>query len=741
MKFYIATSNLNLDNILQSECILPPIHYSRRCSGYKTYEQLDELRSIESIVLFKYPVRFNINDMGRYNFPMLIEFEDDSQTCDFSDKEIQSGVCLCGHRLNITPKNCRIYFFNERAYKLTLVNTQSSKAIKYYNEYKIYPSTSMLKLEDMPIIKSSVNEISKFEDNILDKQKGLLYAFLLGNKMSVNRNLAKQLRITQELYNILTNLISSPSNYNIFSIHLSSLINDYKDVDPIESNYSKLFYTNFDNAIGKRFLFLKGYLVDFLKKIDCWDMVFEALCKKWNCSFLPDISKLRTENDFSFLRNEIERRTRVTQSEYSKNIPNENLSNIHISGDHVTYSDAKLINVVIKHIIENSVTPEILSAKRMEFYMAVMTEIVSILKDEIGEEKWQESLEKAYVNRLYAFINDPTFAFNINSIDNVELKSIAVFILKGYSFKDCVAYLRLNEIEDYRYILALWGCLCGYMEMSKDALSEILTMENYELVYKKVFGTELAEITQATITSFTQEKSIDYNLLHQILEVFKYKESELLIDSISKCNPSEDSIEKYLNDILNRSPFKRAGKQCENARLALKIYLNRDNKIDVTSIIEKSTLTKAGKKTVCTLLGIDESQTNKKGRKKTEQPNLFADTDIENDKESVKDGKKLNVMTSSYKGQTISALSDEVFPSIPIANQINSNVHKRLEQNWKFTGSQYKNDKREHIRFFINLCKKEGRGDSLKPTSLFNVFTTQLAEQVERELLDYYGFR
>lgn len=120
---------------------------------------------------------------------------------------------------------------------------------------------------------------------------------------------------------------------------------------------------------------------------------------------------------------------------------------------------------------------------------------------------------------------------------------------------------------------------------------------------------------------------------------------------------------------------------------------------------------------------------------------MFADTDIENDKESVKDGKKLNVMTSSYKGQTISALSDEVFPSIPIANQINSNVHKRLEQNWEFTGLKYKNDKREHIRFFINLCKKEGRGDSLKPTSLFNVFTTQLAEQVERELLDYYGFR
>lgn len=741
MKFYIATSNLNLDNILQSECILPPLHYSRRCSGYKTFEQLDELRSIESIVLFKYPVKFNINDMGRYNFPMLIEFEDDSQTYDFSEKEIQSGVYLCGHRLNITPKNCRIYFFNERAYKLTLINTQSNKSIKYYKEYEIFPSTSMLKLENMPTIKSSANDISKFEDNILDKQKGLLYAFLLGNKMSVNRNLAKQLRITQELYNILTNLIFSPSNYNIFSIQLSNFINDYKDVDPIESNYSKLFYTNFDNAIGKRFLFLKERLVDFLKKIDCWDIVFESLCKKWNCSFLPDVSKLKTENDFSFLRNEIERRTRMAQSEYSKNIPNENLSNIHISGDQVSYSDAKLINIVIKYIIENSVTPDILSAKRMEFYMEVMTKIVSILKDDIGEEKWQESLEKAYVNRLYAFINDPTITFNINSIENVELKSIAVFILKGYSFKDCVAYLRLNEIEDYRYVLALWGCLCGYMEMSKDALSEILTMENYELVYKKVFGTELAEITQATITSFTQEKSIDYNLLHQILVVFKYKESELLIDSISKCNPSEDSIEECLNEILNKNPFKRAGKQCENARLALKIYLNRDNKIDITGIVEETTLSKTGKKAICNLLGFDESETNKKSEKKTEQPDLFVDTDIENDKESVKDGKGLNVMTSSYKGQIISTLSDEVFPSIPIVNQINSNVHKRLEQNWKFTGLKYKNDRREHIRFFINLCKKEGRGDSQTQTSLFNVFTTQLAEQVERELLDYYGFR
>ena len=166
-------------------------------------------------------------------------------------------------------------------------------------------------------------------------------------------------------------------------------------------------------------------------------------------------------------------------------------------------------------------------------------------------------------------------------------------------------YNHLNQIQPVTY-----------RQLSEDAIKQIT--EKHEDCHKLKVKTVKGEITMSMM---------------------------ILIDSISKCNPSEDSIEECLNEILNRNPFKRAGKQCENARLALKIYLNRDNKIDVTSIIEKSTLTKAGKKTVCTLLGIDESQTNKKGRKKTEQPNLFADTDIENDKESVKDGKKLNVMT------------------------------------------------------------------------------------------------
>ena len=47
-----------------------------------------------------------------------------------------------------------------------------------------------------------------------------------------------------------------------------------------------------------------------------------------------------------------------------------------------------------------------------------------------------------------------------------------------------------------------------------------------------------------------------------------------------------------------------------------------------------------------------------------------------------------------------------------------------------------------NIRFFINLCKKEGFSGNVKgPTSLTYVFTQEMASKVEKELLIYYDIR
>ena len=489
MKFYIPTSSLNMDNLLQSECILPISHYAQRLTGYKSYEQLEELRPFNAIVLFKYPVQFTINDVGRYNYPMLIEFEDDLQTQDFCGNEIQDGVCFCSHALNLTPTNCCFYFFSEQAYKITLVNTQSNKSIKYYKNYSIVANVNRLDTRPLPKLVSIPHcEVGVCEDGIIDKQKGVLYAYVLGELKSVNHELAVQLKLTQEIYNISTSLISTPSSITVFGEKLSYLLNEYKKVDLTERNSTKLFEINLKNELGNRFYFLKGCLIEFLKNINCWDYVFTSLCKKWGCYFLPQISELRTKDDYLKFRSDIEKRTAYTIDVFQKSLPPSSLNDVSINGNTISISNAPLVNAVIDYIIRNKQTAEKLYANRLDFYMGAMKVIVPILKEQIGEINWEKSKERAYINNLHAFINNPAFHFEINSIDNIELKSIAAFILKGQSYNDCVSLCKMTEFENYRYILSLWGCLCGYMEMNRDTLSDILNMSTYSLVYKKIYG-------------------------------------------------------------------------------------------------------------------------------------------------------------------------------------------------------------------------------------------------------------
>ena len=60
------------------------------------------------------------------------------------------------------------------------------------------------------------------------------------------------------------------------------------------------------------------------------------------------------------------------------------------------------------------------------------------------------------------------------------------------------------------------------------------------------------------------------------------------------------------------------------------------------------------------------------------------------------------------KATSITQSISNRLPNIPSFVGLDKNVLRRLEQNWSFTASKYPSNKEEHIRFFINLCKKEG---------------------------------
>ena len=628
MKYYIPTSNINLDNILQSECILPPTHYNQRISGYNSFEQIEQLRSFSSIILFDYPVHFTINDTGRYNFPILIEIEDEYQSNDFD--KLQEGVYVCNHAIQITPSNCRVYFFSKQAYDLTLINTKSNKSIKFFSKYTILPDTFGLKTKPFPDINTLNCNPLPCEDKYIDKQKGAMYAYLLGQKLSLSADLASLLKLDQEIYNILTSLIATPSLSSTFGIKLSKLVEDYRKIDSIEKYNQKVFDEELDNALGN---ISKGDFIGVLNKLGLWDTCFEDLCKKRNCHLLPNVDTLVSSSDYTMFRNEIEKRTISNIEKHQSNIK-ESLQGISVNGYNIVIENMNLVNKTIEHIIENDLTPEALSAHRMAVYMGIMQSIVPIIKISIGEEKWNASMERNYINNLHAHIEDPGVPFDINSINNKALKAIACFILRGHSFSDLTALLKLNAIEDYRASLVLWGTLCGYYGMNRDSLQLVLSGENYEDVYKKLFGKELGKITniQVPVKSQPATEEEDFNVEDYkfLLEKFKFNKDvdEFINAVVSRSKAAKIRIADAINYVCGDKPYKKAKKQCELAKIAYKTYLLKDDKVKFTEYIKENLKTDKAQKETFKHFGFGENKDKKSTKLKTRtESDLFSVTD------------------------------------------------------------------------------------------------------------------
>lgn len=589
MKYYIPTSSLNLDNILQAECISPESFYAQRLSGYRYFEQLDKLRPFRQIILFNSPISFTINDPDRYNYPVLIEFEGTNQDQDFIS--VEESFYLCNHTIQITPSNCRIFFFSESAYNLTIVNTKSNKTIKYFEKYLVYPSFPFRNVYELKISTNIPSiELGINEETFNDKAKGALYAWMLGLKSSVKQELATKINLAQSLYNILTSLMKNPDSFSRFKSNLDSLIKQFKSVDEIEKINEQIYKVNFQKELGPRFGFLKSCFIHVLKKWDCWDYVNAKLCDKWNCSFLPDTKDLISSQDFLALRTEIENRTKKSLASYQSKIDFTDLSKVSISNFSVTISTAPLVSIALKCIIDNKWTCEYLMANRIEAYKVLMSNVVAYLKNNMGEESWDNSKERTYINELYAFLYDSSRSFKLN-FPNKELEAISAFLVRGNSYSDIVSYLKINEIGDYTLPLVLWGALSGYMDMNRDYLEGILSESVYNKVYRMLFGVECSVLSAEIDTKISSADSVtvvneifpketfDDSGYMFLLQILKFKNPENFVKKLLALNTKERlNIKQSLDLILSTKEYKRANVQCVNAKGAYELIENKENR-------------------------------------------------------------------------------------------------------------------------------------------------------------------
>lgn len=321
-------------------------------------------------------------------------------------------------------------------------------------------------------------------------------------------------------------------------------------------------------------------------------------------------------------RNKIEKRTISNIEKHQSNIK-ESLQRISVKGYNIVIENMNLVNKAIEHIIKNDLTPEALSAHRMAVYMGIMQSIVPIIKTNIGEENWNTSVERSYINSLHAHIDDPGVPFDINSINNKELKAITCFILRGHSFSDLTTLLKQNAIEDYRASFVLWGTLCGYYGMNRDSLQLVLSDENYEEVYKKLFGKELGKITNIQIPTMSQastEEGVfnvgDYKFL---LEMFKFNKDvdEFINAVVSRSKAAKIGIADAINYVCGDKPYKNCKTQCKLAKMAYNAYLLKDNKVKFTEYIKENLKTGKAQKETFKHFGFGENKGKKSTKLKT----------------------------------------------------------------------------------------------------------------------------
>jgi len=715
MKYYIPTSSLNLDTILQAESISPRSFYSQRKTGYKSIELIDEVKRFNSIVLFNHPVSFSIEDPGRYNYPLLIEIEDDSQLEDIHNIN-GTNLYFCAYTIYLTPQNSAFYFFADSAYKLTTINTKSNKSIKYYEKYKIFPSASLLKLKPLKIEENITEPIDSCISNetAIDKQKGVLYSFLMGQLLSLTPELAHQQRLSQELYNILTGIISNPQMKDNFQYKLEPLLQEFKSIDPFEVKNKEKFEEKLKAELG-RFRFLKHCLIDILEKWEVWSYVVARLSNKWECNWLPNITDVSSTQDFIELRNEIEIRTNDALVQHRKKQPIPSVENVFKNDDIFQIKDMPIISKVIDYIIQNQLTADSLTSNRQNICKELIKDIViEEIKNTKGGDYWENSSEQRYFNHLYVHIGDLGKPFDLKSIDNPEMLAIASFLLRGQDINGLLAYLKSNEICDYRYPLVLWGALCGYMEMNKESLLEILTLENYQNVYECLFHKPIGELKHYYNDPLSPVNSNKGDYL-KILEIIGLKEKifNALSKSLNTCKNQD--IQSCIVSTLESKECKRSTKQCELALSSYQLLLVRNDEKTFKSILTNMDVTEKVRKEVLLQLGFSNLQ--------SKRPNQEAITPNKEKYQQNAESSFFNYIQGSKN----------VIEKLSCFQGINKDIITRLEDNWSYVLSQ-KDNKTEIINYFLNICKKEGEGRTRKRTPLLGFFTEEVANKCKKEL-------
>ncbi len=505
MKLFIATSSLNIDNILSTECIAPLSFYNARNYGYNTFYGLDLIPFKNVLILFSKIPSFEIRDEEHDSRPIVLDVDIDEKATPLTHISETEGIHVysldCA--LYLSPFNTRILFYNVRDLNHSRLSCSDSLTNKLGDHFKFDLCKGEFDLAYVSGLNIHVDDDCKdyddkvLRDNKLNAIKGFIFGYYLGISKSVSSDSATLLKIQKRIYDIAATLKNNGGFGNSsFYQELEQLDNEFRKHDPSMRKCKEMW----DKALSELAI-PSDALNKLLKLYDEKNVLKTNFIKKNGLRSSVSLSQYGYNNIEEY-RDSIKSYTSlIVKEDQRKQVSEFNVINtFDLDPSYETCMLAKedqetmLFNKFIDTILWHGIAPTPDTLRTDRFNIATQ---ITISAKNIWESlnwQWQGSPAQQFMNDLRQNIKSFT-PLDVKKQDNAILKALAAFILKGEDFDAIVQFCEDNTYSDYSYSLALWGATIGYVKIPKPIIASIANLpsfgETYRAICTLLYNTEI----------------------------------------------------------------------------------------------------------------------------------------------------------------------------------------------------------------------------------------------------------
>ena len=505
MKLFIATSSLNIDNILSTECIAPLSFYNARNYGYNTFCGLSLIPFKNVLILFSKIPYFEIRDDEHDSRPIVLEVDIDEKTTPLTHIFENDGnhVYSLDSVLNLSPFNTRILFYNVKDLNHSRLSCSDSLTNKLGDYFKFDLCKGDFNLANLPGLNIHVEDKCKdyaakvLQNNKLNVVKGFIFGYYLGISKSVSSDSAVLLKIQKRIYDIVATLKNNGGFGNSsFYQELKQLDADFRKHDPSMRKCKEMW----DNTLAELAI-PSDALNKLLKLYDEENVLKTNFMKKNRLRSYVSLSQYGYDNIEAYRDSLKSYTSQIVKEDQRKQVSEFNVANtFDLDPSYETCmltkenQETMLFNKFIDIILWHGIAPSPDTLRTDRFNIATQTTISAKNIWESLKWQWQGSPAQQFMNDLRQNIKSFT-PLDVTKQDNPILKALAAFILKGEDFDAIVQFCEDNSYSDYSYSLALWGATIGYVKIPKPIIASIANLpsfgEHYRAICTLLYNTDV----------------------------------------------------------------------------------------------------------------------------------------------------------------------------------------------------------------------------------------------------------